>query len=367
VVRRWRGRRCELSATTHPHGFRIVGPCTGDRRRVDATRAFQAYCACDARAGVEQEAYLSAFQFAGDFADHLAHTGSPKGFGGSTWAPFVWLDVDRDEAAGGIARALTDTKRLVDTLDERFGVPRDVLVPFVSGGKGFHLGIPTTLWAPPASASFHAVARQFAETIAAAAGVAVDTGVFDRVRAFRAPNSRHPRTGLHKRFVPVEILDTVTVTGVLDLARKPDPFDVPGTDGVASADMLVAVWDSAGRAVAANATAAEQRRHEVASGDRAVTVNKLTRAFLNGEVEAGDRHRLCYSAAANLAEVGCSLAGTKALLTEPALDLGLTPKDVERCIENGHAAAHPFVKHAAGVFGATVTSVEHAKPEGGAV
>ena len=129
-----------MTSTTHPHGFRIIGPCTGDRRRVDAARAFQAYCACDARAGVDREAYLSAFQFDDGFAEHLARTGSPADFAGSTWAPFVWLDVDRDAAAGGIARALADTRQLVDVLDERFGVPRGVLVPFVSGGKGLHFG-----------------------------------------------------------------------------------------------------------------------------------------------------------------------------------------------------------------------------------
>jgi hypothetical protein len=355
-----------MSATTHPHGFRIVGPCTGDRRRVDAGTAFRAYCQCDARANVENEAYLSAFQFAGDFAEHLARTGSPAGFDGSTWSPFVWLDVDRDEAAGGVARALADTKRLVDTLDERFGVPRGVLVPFVSGGKGMHLGIPTALWASPASADFHAVARQFAENVAAAAGVAIDVGVFDRVRAFRAPNSRHPKSGLHKRYVPVEILDTVTVNGVLGMARAPEPFDVPNSDGVESTDMLFAVWDAAGRAVAEKAAAVEQRRLEVASGDRAGSVNKLTRAFLNGEVEAGDRHRLLYSAAANLAELGCPLSAVRALLTEPALDTGLPPKDVARQIECGHAAAHPLVKHAAEVFGGTVTNVEHTVPSGAA-
>jgi hypothetical protein len=355
-----------VSAATHPHGFRIVGPCSGDRRRVDARTAFLAYCHCDEKAGVASESYLSAFQFDAGFAEHLARTGSPAGFAGSTWSPFVWLDVDRDESAGGIARALTDTRRLVDTLDERYAVPRCVLLPFVSGGKGLHLGIPTALWAPPASTDFHAVARQFAETIAAEAGVAVDVGVFDRVRAFRAPNSRHPKTGLHKRFVPVEILDTVTVNGVLDLARTPEAFDPPSTDGVVSADMLVAVWDAAGRAVTAKAAAAEQRRQEVASGARAVTVNKLTRAFLNGEVEAGDRHRLLYSAAANLAELGCPLPALLALLTEPALDLGLPPKDVARAIENGHAAAHPFVKHAADLFGGTVTNVEQIDPAGDA-
>lgn len=353
-----------MSTATHPHGFRIVGPCTGDRRRVDAATAFRAYCQCDARANVEAEAYLSAFQFADDFAEHLARTGSPAQFAGSTWSPFVWCDVDRDESAGGIARALDDTRRLVDTLDERFRVPRAVLVPFVSGGKGMHLGIPTALWGPPASADFHTVARQFAETVAAAAGVAVDTGVFDRVRAFRAPNSRHPKTGLHKRFVPVEILDAVTVKGLLDMARMPEPFDVPSTDGVESADFLVAAWDAAGRAVAEKAAAAEQRRLELGNGDRAASVNKLTRAFLAGDVDVGDRHRLLYSASANLAELGCPLSAVRALLTEPALDLGLPPKDVERAIVNGHAAAHPLVRHAAEVFGGTVTHVEHAGPSG---
>jgi hypothetical protein len=355
-----------MSAATHFHGFRIAGPCTGDRRRVDAAAAFRAYCQCDARANVEAEAYLSAFQFDGTFAEHLARTGSPAGFTGSTWAPYLWADFDRDDAAGGLARALGDLRLFVDTLDETYAVPRSVLLPFVSGGKGFHCGIPTALFAPAASPNFHAVARQFVENIAAEAKVAVDVGVFDRVRAFRAPNSRHPKTGLHKRFLPVDILDTVTLDGVLDMARQPQPFDVPSTDGVESADMLVAVWDAAGRAVVEKAAAVDQRRLEVASGERAVTLNKLTRAFLNGEVEAGDRHRLLYSAAANLAEVGCPLSALVALLTEPALDLGLPPRDVARQIECGHAAAHPLVNHTAAVFGATVTNVVPAILEAGA-
>ena len=355
-----------MTSTTHPHGFRIIGPCTGDRRRVDAARAFQAYCACDARAGVDREAYLSAFQFDDGFAEHLARTGSPADFAGSTWAPFVWLDVDRDAAAGGIARALADTRQLVDVLDERFGVPRGVLVPFVSGGKGLHLGIPTTLWLPPAALDFHRVARQFAETIAGAAGVAVDASVFDAVRAFRAPNSRHAKTGLHKRHVPVDVLELVTVGGLLDMARTPEPFDVPSTDGVESADMLVVEWERAARAVADKAAAAEQRRREIASGDRAVAVNRKTRDFLNGEVEVGERHPRLYSAAANLAELGCPLAAVRALLTEPALDLGLPPRDVERGIVNGFARAHPLVSHAAEVFDGNVTKVVHAEPAGGA-
>jgi hypothetical protein len=355
-----------MTAVTHPHGFRIVGPCTGDRRRVDAARAFTAYAGCDARARTDEEGYLSAFQFDDDFAEHLARTGSPAGFAGSTWSPFVWLDIDRDDKAGGVARALADARLLVDVLVETFGVPRGVLVPFLSGGKGFHVGIPTALWVPPASADFHLVARHFAETVAAEAKVAVDAGVFDRVRAFRAPNSRHPRTGLHKRFVSADVLDDVTLDDVLGMARQPAPFDVPAVDGVESADFLVAAWDAAARAVAEKAAAAEQRRQEVATGERGGTVNRSTRAFLAGDVEVGDRHRRLYSASANLAELGCPLAAVTALLTEPALDLGLPPREVTRAIANGHAAGHPFVARAGELLGGTVVAVEHRQPAGGA-
>jgi len=331
---------------SHIHGFRVDGPLTGDRRRVDAARAFQAYCDCDARAGVDREGYLSSFWYADDFAEHLARTGSPAGFAGSTWAPFVWLDVDRDEATGGLARALEDTRRLINVLDERYGIPRRVLLPFASGNKGFHVGAPTAPWAPSASADFHAVARRFAETIAGEAGVAIDAGVYDRVRAFRAPNSRHPKTGLHKRYIPVEILDTVTVTGVLGLARTPEPFHVPSVEGVESVDFLVAAWDRAAQAVAAQSAAAEQRRREIAAGTRVASLNPATRAFLAGDVEQGDRHRLLYSAARNLAELGCPLPAVRALLIDPALDLGIPPRDVPRGIDCGHAAAFRQTKDA---------------------
>ena len=354
-----------MSALTHPFGFRILGPCTGDRRRVDAATAFKAYCSCDAKARVEQEAYLSAFQFGNDFAEYLARTGSTKGFAGETWAPYLWCDVDRDEAAGGIPQALNDVRLLVDTLVETFGVPREVLLPFLSGGKGFHLGVPTSLWAPPASADFHAIARAFIEGIATEAKVAVDVGVFDRVRAFRAPNSRHPKTGLHKLFVPVDRLDGITVDEVLGMARQPMPFEVPSAEGVESVDFLVAEWDKASRASVDRAAAAEQRRRELAGGGVGGSVNALTRAFLAGDIGTGDRHRLLYSAAANLAEIGCSLPAVRALLTDPALDLGLPPKDVSRGIDNGFARADPFVASAAELFGGTVVRVLHPEPEGG--
>jgi hypothetical protein len=356
-----------MSAVTYLHGFRIVGPCTGDRRRVDAAAVFAAYCRCDAKARVEQEAYLSAFQFGDDFAEHLARHNSPAGFAGSTWSPWIWHDIDRDPSSGGIARAHADTRILVDVIDETFGVPRDVLLVFLSGGKGFHVGIPTGLWEPPPGDDFHAVARAFAESIAGEAKVDIDTGVFDRVRAFRAPNSRHPKTGLHKRYIPVAMLDTATTDELLDMARTPAPFDVPDVAGVESADMLVVEWSRAAAVVADRAAAAARRRHDLAEGNVAATINRATLEFIRGENIAvgGGRHRRLYSAAANLTEVGCSPAAVHALLTGPALDLSLTPADVARCINNGIAREHPLVGHAAELFDGTVIGVAFPDDEGG--
>ena len=39
------------------------------------------------------------------------------------------------------------------------------------------------------------------------AAVTIDAGIYDRVRAFRAPNSRHPKTGLHINpdFMPIPL------------------------------------------------------------------------------------------------------------------------------------------------------------------
>lgn len=78
--------------TTNDLGFRIVGPCSNERRLVDWQAAFVGYAALDERAEGNREAYLSAFTFGDDFRQHLDATGSTKGFDGACGAAFVWFD-----------------------------------------------------------------------------------------------------------------------------------------------------------------------------------------------------------------------------------------------------------------------------------
>jgi hypothetical protein len=329
-----------MSVGEYPHSFRIRGKIFNTRKRVEAAAAFDAYRTCAPVAHIDEESYLGVFQFREEFAVHLAETGSPGGFAGCTWSAYVWWDVDRDEHTGGVASAIEDTRLLIDTLETRYGVSPDLLLPFLSGGKGCHLGLPTQLWRPAGGASFHLTTRQFAENVAAEAGVAIDTGIYDRVRAFRSPNSRHPKTGLHKRFIPAQQFGVLSLEDALALAANPALFELPDLSGVGVSPRLVTAWETAALQVEKKQAVFDERRRELATHASTVQINRLTVDLIRGEkVDVGDRHRTIYSAARNLAEAGASRHLVMQLLREASLDTGLPPKEVDRQIECGIAAA----------------------------
>ena len=64
-------------------------------------------------------------------------------------------------------------------------------------------------------------------------------------------------------------------------------------------------------------------------------LNRATLEFIRDGAGTGDRHRLLFSAAANLAEFGCPQSLAEALLCESALDSGLSPSEVRRQIACG--------------------------------
>jgi hypothetical protein len=318
-----------MTSIRTPFGFRVLGNAMNRRRLVDAGAAFAAYTACDPRAEIAREGYLSAFWFADDFRRHLRETGSTKNYAGPCWAPLVWWDIDHPDDP---EHALSDARRLASAVLHRYpaALDDDDLLLFFSGSKGYHVGLPT-FWRPAPSVTFHRVVRRFAEALAATAGVNIDAGVYDKVRLFRAPNSRHAKTGLHKRRLSLKELLHLDAARIKNLAVAPAPFDLPtvtATDERAATD-----WQAALQAVEWEAEAKAQRRPAVADG--VSRLNRATLDFIRDGADQGDRHRLLFSAAANLAELGCPPALAHALLTEAALDSGLPPADVHRQIDCG--------------------------------
>jgi hypothetical protein len=312
-------------------GFRVMGGFAGRRRLVDAAAALAGYADCDQNAEVEREGYLSAFWFADDFRRHLRETGSSKGYDGVCWAPFILWDIDQPDDP---ERALADARRLVVGILHRYpaALDDDDVLCFFSGSKGYHVGLPV-FWGPEPSADFHKAARCFAAQLAAELGVSIDAGVYDKVRCFRAPNSRHPRTGLHKRRLSLGELLHLDPDRIRRLATEPVPFGLPTV--AATKDQAAADWQAALEAVAREAEAKAQRRAAVTDGPP--RLNRATLDFIRDGAVEPNRHRLLFSAAANLGEFGCPPALAHALLTEAGLDSGLPPSEVRRQIECGLA------------------------------
>src|SRR5581483_4223088 len=117
-------------------------------------------------------------------------------------------------------------------------------------------------------------------------------GVYDKVRLFRAPNSRHPKTGLHKRRLTLDELLHLDAARVRQLATEPEPFGLPvvtATDPQAAAD-----WHAALQAVEREAEVKAERRAVLANGTP--RLNRQTLDFIRDGADQGNRHRLLFSA-----------------------------------------------------------------------
>ena len=100
--------------------------------------------------------------------------------------------------------------------------------------------------------------------------------------------------------------------------------------------------------IAEHETAESAHRTYQQRESESAALNRRTLEFIRDGAEPGERHRLLFSAAANLSEFGCPPALTHALLTESALDSGLRPKEVRRQIECGLSANSVYSPNAGG-------------------
>ena len=130
-----------------------------------------------------------------------------------------------------------------------------------------------------------------AEGLAMSAGVKLDTAIYDRVRCFRAPNSRHPKTGLHKRRLTHAELFGLSANRIQELAQEPASFDGP-VIGEAVPE-LEADWQEAAESLNRELV----NRHE--RGDHVrERLQRDTLDFIKNGAEEGERHTRLFRAAA---------------------------------------------------------------------
>ena len=101
--------------------------------------------------------------------------------------------------------------------------------------------------------------------------------------------------------------------------------------------IAVADWKAAGERLLENPCCTEAARQP---GDM-VELNQSTLDFIRDGADEGDRHRTCYSAAANLGGLGCSERLAVALLEPAGLDCGLTKNEIRRAVRNALSRTKP--------------------------
>jgi hypothetical protein len=285
-----------------------------------------------------REQYATAFHYDRSMLAHLkANGGSSAGFGGAVWSSGLHFDLD---AADDLAPALEAGRRLTTTILQRYTALAEAdLEIYYSGSRSIHVELPLP-HRPHPGPMFHLVCRKLAFRMAklagldAVGGVKFDEGNYDKVRLWRLVNSRHAKTGLHKVRLNYDELMHLTVDGVRKLATVPRPF-MAVDSALTPTLQLESDWQQAAEAVIREQQSKAALRIEDAAAGGPDRLNRATMDFVRDGAGTGDRHRLLYSAACNLAEFHCPPRLAFALLMPSALDSGLAPTDAGRQIECG--------------------------------
>ncbi len=304
-------------------GFRVRGGPHGVRRLVTWRKAFEAYCQSEAPT---DEAYLSLWTYDVSLVEHMRGNGGVAGFSGPTWADWIPIDID-GVGADPVGDALDRTRRLLCWLESQ-NADLARLSCWFSGGKGFHVLLPNhDLRDARPGPRFRVDVRAFVECIGAASGCGPDPAIYDAVRIFRAPNTRHTRTGLFKVAISADDLLRISADGVRRLAAAPRPMETPEPG-------MWCDWEIGGMFAAS-----EEVPTPIAREDR-TALSRSTMDFIRSGATDGEREKRCFAAAANLAELDCNERLAVALLLDSALDSGLSPSEAKRAITCG-------IKHSA--------------------
>jgi hypothetical protein len=322
-----------LSPPANLVGGYLAGPLYGRREVVLAEPNYAAFHEADERLNLDAEGYATVYQYPrGEYVEHVRRHGSPKGYAGATACTRLVWDVDRK---GDPQAALDAARSLARFITDRYG--DDGFGAAFSGDKGYHL----SLVCPP---GFHplphvpGVTKQLCLTVARSAGVAVDPAVYDRQRLFRLPNTKHPRTGLQKRYLDPDELHRLTADAVHDLARHPAGFAVPRVTELNPT--LEADWLECEHRVLTAAPAAVfgPTGASAHTPSRCPVVPKFVLDFIAfGDIADPGRAVTLFRAAAALSAEGTPPGVIIGLLRENALKAGLDPAEADKQLADGIA------------------------------
>ncbi len=146
------------------------------------------------------------------------------GYDGPALATFLPLDFDDEKNPG---RALVTVRRALGILHERYSVPVESVRCYYSGAKGFHVEVPSGAFGGfEPSQHIASRLRQLVQILFPAADrISCDRAIYEKLRLWRWPNTRHGKTGLYKVPLTGDEILTLTLDQIRMLAKAPRMVD----------------------------------------------------------------------------------------------------------------------------------------------
>ena len=136
----------------------------------------------------------------------------------------LYLDFDVSDIDRNFYHIKTDAIRTLSALKSIFGISPESIEIFFSGSKGIHFVIPMQVLGVQPHPELNMVFKGIAEDMnKLTAHQTIDTGIYDKVRLFRVPNSLHPSTGLYKVPLTLDELRTLSLEDIKEIASQPRP------------------------------------------------------------------------------------------------------------------------------------------------
>jgi hypothetical protein len=299
------------------------------------------------------DVFATYFRFTRDLLDYAAANShvaphkrpSVKGYRGLAFAPFVPADFDCE---GSPDRARADAIRAVRMLHAQHDVPPPANRIYFSGHKGFSLEIPGALFGTfTPAADLPGRLKSLAYALFADYAT-LDTTIYETVRLWRWPNSRHAKSGLYKIRLSRAELEGLDLEAIRALAAVPRPCfaDAPDDDWYSRAG-LIAAW-------AATSTLETGHRDEpaeagVPEGSRPLSPKEqhALASLMHRYWFVGQKHNVALGLAGWLALAGVPESQGEMLFRKLSVD-DQKPDDRLRCLHDsyhrrrlGHPVAGP--------------------------
>jgi hypothetical protein len=197
--------------------------------------------------GARTDCFRTFCRFTEDFKHYTAQNvngGKPSvaGYPGPGMADIVPFDFDCKE---DLALAFKDARTCVRSLEARYDVPLEALGVYFSGCKGFSVELPTALLGGvEPTRNIAEVLKSIAMDVAGAR-VTLDTGIYENLRLWRTPNTRHGRSGLYKIPLKVAELLSADLQTIKGLATRPRELVAPAPDEFGVSSSLREVYKKA--------------------------------------------------------------------------------------------------------------------------